>query len=160
MCRMLRVHPSGFYAWLKQPLSKRAAEDARQTELLKEAWEDSGKAYGYRKLHDDLRDLGEPCCPNRVARLAKMAGVKAQIGYRRRPGKYGGKRSITVDNTLDRQFDVIAPDMVWGEAANAIGSSEPPNDITDIKTYEGFSYRAIVIDLFSRRGSQGLAQTA
>ena len=136
---MLRVHPSGFYAWLKQPLSRRAAEDARQTELLKEAWEDSGKVYGYRKLHDDLRDLGELCCPNRVARLARMAGVKAQIGYRRRPGKYGGKPSIAVDNTLDRQFDVIAPDTVW------------VTDITYIKTYEGFSYLAVVIDLFSRR---------
>lgn len=54
MCRMLRVHPSGFYVWLKQPFSKRGIEDERQTELLKEAWEDSGKVYGYRKLHDDL----------------------------------------------------------------------------------------------------------
>ena len=80
-----------------------------------------------------------------------MAGVKAKIGYRRRYGTYGGKPSIAVDNTLDRQFDVIAPDTVWGEAANAIGSSEPPNDITYIKTYEGFSYLAVVIDLFSRR---------
>jgi len=59
MCRMLRVHPSGFYAWLKQPFSKRAVEDKRQTDLLKDAWEDSGKVYGYRKLHDDL-------CPSRV----------------------------------------------------------------------------------------------
>ena len=30
--------------------------DKRQTELLKEAWEDSSKVYGYRKLHDDLQD--------------------------------------------------------------------------------------------------------
>ncbi len=63
-----------------------------------------------RKLHDDLRDLGESCSPNRVARLARIAGIKAQIGYKRRPGKYGGKPSIVVDNTLNRQFDVDAPD--------------------------------------------------
>lgn len=139
MCRMLCIHPSGFYAWLKQPFSKRAKEDIRQTMLIKDAWYDSGKVYGYRKLHDDLRDQGESCCPNRVARLAKLAGIKAQIGYRRRSGKYGGKPSIVINNTLDRQFDVDMPDKVW------------VTDITYIQTYEGFSYLAVVIELFSRR---------
>lgn len=56
MCRCLRIHPSGFYAWLKSPLSNRAQEDARQTELIRQSWTDSGKVYGYRKLHDDLRE--------------------------------------------------------------------------------------------------------
>jgi putative transposase len=65
------------------------------------------------KLHDDLCDLGETCCPTRVARLAKLAGVYAQIGDKRRPGKYGGKPSVVVDNTLDRQCNVAAPNKVW-----------------------------------------------
>ncbi len=85
MCRCFRIHPSGFYAWFKKPLSKRAIEDERQTDLIKDAWEESGKVYGYRKLHDDLCDQGETCCPNRVARLARLAGIRAQIGYKRRP---------------------------------------------------------------------------
>ena len=68
------------------PLSNRAKEDIRQTELIKKAWKESDKVYGYRKIHDDLMDQGETCCPNRVARLAKLAGVKAEIGYRQRPG--------------------------------------------------------------------------
>jgi putative transposase len=139
MCRCLRIHPSGFYAWLKDPLSERAQEDVRQIELIRQAWNDSGKVYGYRKLHDDLLDQGETCCPNRVARLARMAGIKAQIGYKRRPGSYGGKPSVIVDNTLNRQFDVNAPDRVW------------VTDITYIRTLEGFAYLAVVIDLYSRR---------
>jgi putative transposase len=139
MCRCLRIHPSGFYAWLKKPFSKRAIEDTRQTKLIKDAWKDSGKVYGYRKLHDDLCDQGETCCPNRVARLARLAGIKAQIGYKRRPGMYGGKSSVGVDNTLDRQFEVATPDRVW------------VTDITYIKTYEGFAYLSVVIDLYSRR---------
>jgi len=48
MCRLLRIHPSGFYAWLRMPLSKRACEDKRQIDLLQTAWEESGKVYGYR----------------------------------------------------------------------------------------------------------------
>ena len=56
MCRVLRVHFSGFYAWLKEPLSHRAQEDLRHTELIRQAWADSGKVYGYCKLTDDLHD--------------------------------------------------------------------------------------------------------
>jgi len=139
MCRCLRIQPSGFYAWQKSPLSQRAREDARQTDLIRKAWHDSGKVYGYRKLHDDLLDHGESCCPNRVARLTRLAGIKAQIGYNRRPGSYGGKPSLAVDNTLDRQFDVAAQDRAW------------VTDITYIRTLEGFAYLAVVIDLYSRR---------
>jgi len=47
MCWMLRVHFSGFYAWLKEALSHRAQEHIRQTELIRQAWADSGKVYGY-----------------------------------------------------------------------------------------------------------------
>ena len=56
-----------------------------------------------------------------------------------RGGKYGGKPSVVVDNTLNRQFDVDAPDQFW------------VTDITYIRTYEGFSYLAVIIDLYSRR---------
>ena len=139
MCRCLRIQPSGFYAWLKNPLSRRAKEDARQTRLIRQAWEESGKVYGYRKLHDDLLDQGETCCPNRVARLASLAGIKARIGYKRKPSSHGGKPSRVVDNTLARQFDVAAPDKAW------------VTDITYIRTQEGFAYLAVVIDLYSRR---------
>ncbi len=120
-------------------MSKRAHEDKRQTALLLKAWDSCGKVYGYRKLHDDLLDQGETCCPNRVARLARLAGIRAQIGYKRRPGIYGGKPSVVVDNTLDRKFNVEAPDKAW------------VTDITYIRTHEGFAYLAVVIDLYSRR---------
>ena len=139
MCRLLRIHPSGFYAWLKQPFSKRSREDKRQTELLKAAWLASGKVYGYRKLHHDLRDQGEDCSPNRVARLANLAGIKAQLGYKRRPGRYGGKPAIVADNKVAQQFETSIPDQVW------------VTDITYIRTHEGWAYLAVVIDLFSRR---------
>ncbi len=139
MCRCLCIQPSGFYAWLKNPLNKRAREDARQTELIRRAWKDSGKVDGYRKLHDDLLDQGEACCPNRVARLPRQAGTKAQIGYKHQPGAYGGRPSMVIDNTPDRQFDVEIPDRAW------------VTDIAYIRTLEGFGYLAVVIDLYSHR---------
>lgn len=114
-------------------------EDARQTELIRAAWKESGKVYGYRKLHDDLIEQGERCCPNRISRLSKLAGIRAQIGYKSRPGHHSGKPSLIVDNTLNRKFDVQEPDCVW------------VTDITYIRTLEGFAYLAVVIDLYSRR---------
>jgi putative transposase len=71
--------------------------------------------------------------------LASLAGIAAQIGYIRRLGRYGGKPAVVADDTLDRQFEVDAPDVVW------------VTDITYIKTHEGWSYLAVVIVLFSRR---------
>lgn len=44
-----------------------------------------------------------------------------------------------VQDTLDRQFDVDAASSVW------------VTDITYVKTPPGFSYLAVLIDLFSRR---------
>ncbi len=97
MCRCLRIQPNGFSAWLKAPLSTRAQEDRLQTELLHRACTESGKVYGYRKLHDDLVEQGESICPDRVSRLAPLSGISAQIGYKRRPGSYSGKPSVVVD---------------------------------------------------------------
>lgn len=98
-----------------------------------------GKVYGYRKLHDDLRDQGERCSPNRVARLTKLAEIKAQIGYKRRPGRYGGKPASIAENKVAQNFDTQAPDQVW------------VTDITYIRTHEGWMYLAVVIELFSQR---------
>ncbi len=97
-----------------------------------------GKVYGYRKLHDDLIEMGEQISANRVARLARLAGIQAQIGYKK-PGKYGGKPSVVVDSILDRQFHIGALDRAW------------VTDNTYIRTNEGFAYLCVVLDLFSRR---------
>jgi len=139
MCRVLKVHHSGFYAWITQSVSKRAKDDGRLIGLIKQAWLESGCVYGYRKLHDDLRSAGETCCPNRVARLANRAGIKAQIGYKRKTGFYGGKPAIVAANRLQQDFKVALPDHAW------------VTDITYIRTHEGWLYLAVVIDLFSRR---------
>lgn len=139
MCRVLRAHHSGFYAWLNNPLSTRAKDDMRLTGLLKEAWLESGCVYGYRKLHDDVRSMGETCSPNRVARLARNSGIRAHIGYKRKTGVYGEKPAVTAPNHLNRSFKMEEPNQAW------------VTDITYIRTHEGWLYLAVVIDLYSRR---------
>ena len=55
MCRCLRIHPSGFYAWLKNPLSKRAREDARQTGIIRTAWPDRDHQDGLEGQRQGVR---------------------------------------------------------------------------------------------------------
>ncbi|WP_457468714.1 IS3 family transposase [Pseudomonas sp. TE21394] len=135
LCQTLKVHPSGYYAWLAEPQSARAKEDHRLLGLIKHAWLESGGVYGYRRIHDDLRELGETCGRNRVGRLMQAEGLRSQTGYRRRPGFYSGKPTAASPNHLARQLKVSEPNKVW---------------VTDI-TYEGWLYLAVVLDLFSRQ---------
>ena len=75
--RLLEVHPSGYYAWQKQPRSTRSIANRRLTGLIKQFWLESGGVYVYRKIHCDLRDVGEQCGQNRVYRLMRAAGLPA-----------------------------------------------------------------------------------
>ncbi|EBO3767264.1 IS3 family transposase [Salmonella enterica] len=138
LCRVLDVHPSGFYAWLQQPHSQRHQADLRLTGQIKQFWLESGCVYGYRKIHLDLRDSGQQCGVNRVWRLMKRVGIKAQVGYRS-PRARKGEASIVSPNRLQRQFNPDAPDESW------------VTDITYIRTHEGWLYLAVVVDLFSRK---------
>jgi putative transposase len=125
MCRVLRVNRSGYYAWRRQPLSARAIEDRRLLGSIKQMWLESGGVYGYRKVTDDLRDLGERCGKHRVHRLMRVEGLKAQVGYRQRPRPRGGKPSVIAPNRLKQRFDVAVPNTHW------------VTDITYLRTYEG-----------------------
>ncbi|EAA7585720.1 TPA: IS3 family transposase [Salmonella enterica subsp. enterica] len=138
LCRVLDVHPSGFYAWLQQPHSQREQANQMLTGQIKQFWLESGCVYGYRKIHLDLRNTGQQCGVNRVWRLMKRAGIKAQVGYRS-PRARKGEDSIVAPDRLQRQFNPDAPDERW------------VTDITYIRTHEGWLYLAVVVDLFSRK---------
>lgn len=138
MCRILNVHPSGFYAWLKRPNSPRVIENQRLLTLVKESWLGSGLTYGSRRIYHDLRELGEVCSRGRIERLMRNNKIKAQRGYRYRTFKYG-VASHVASNQLKQHFDVDCPNHTW------------VTDITYIRTYEGWFYLAVVVDLFSRK---------
>lgn len=138
LCGLLALHPSGYYAWRRQPQSRRAKANARLGGLIKQFWLESGGVYGYRKIYSDLREHGERCGANRVYRLMRLAGLKSQAGYRR-PRQRGGHAHVVVPNQLNRQFEAAQPNERW------------VTDITYIKTHEGWLYLAVVLDLFSRK---------
>jgi putative transposase len=138
MCRVFKLHRSGFYAWLDKPLSNHAIEDQRLLARIKEFYIASGGTYGSPWIHRDLRDAGEICSVHRVAKIMRENRLRAQIGYKRRYMK-GGKLGSIAGNILDRKFSPDMPNQAW------------VSDITYVRTYEGFLYVATVLDLFSRR---------
>lgn len=109
MCRVLQVHRSGFYAWQREPLSRRAREDQRLEIKIKQFWMESGCNYGYRNITLDLQEAGETCGKNRVLRLMRKMNIASHRRYRRHKGFSGGDLSCVADNKLGRQFDAPLP---------------------------------------------------
>ena len=138
LCRVLDVAPSGYYAWLQQPLSLRAQEDARLLRLIRASFVASQGVYGAPRVFLDLREAGETCSKHRVARLMRENRLRALHGYRTRRWSVG-KPAVLIPNLLQRQFPVTRPNKAW------------VTDITYIRTWQGWLYLAVVMDLFSRK---------
>jgi putative transposase len=138
MCRLLGVAPSGYYAWIKKPVSNRAQEDARLLRLIRASFTAGQGIYGAPRVFLDLREAGETCSKHRVTRLMRENHLRARHGYRSR-GWSAGKPSAVAPNLLQRQFTVTRRNKAW------------VTDITYIRTWQGWLYLAVVMDLFSRR---------
>lgn len=138
MCRLLDVSRSGFYEWLRHPLSDRALEDQRLLGKIRSASTASHDIYGATQIFLDLREAGETCSKHRVARIMRANHWKALHGYRA-PRYARGPTSRLAPYTLQRGFTVQRPKKAW------------VTDITYVRTWEGWLYLAVVIDLYSRR---------
>ncbi len=138
MCRLLGVAPSGYYAWLAQPMSAHGQEDARLLRLIRASFTASQGIYGAPRVFLDLREAGEGCSKHRVARLMREHQLRALHGYRMRRWSVG-KPWVLIPNLLKRQFTVTRRNKAW------------VTDITYIRTWQGWLYLAVVMDLFSRK---------
>lgn len=105
---------------------------------VKRLFDKSRGSAGTRTLIGMLKDEGLTLGRYKVAGLMKEQGlVSKQPG----PHKYkvATVERLDIPNTLNRKFDVDAPNQAWC------------GDITFIWTGSSWSYAAVVIDLFKRR---------
>ena len=135
----MQVHPSGYYAWVKNPLSKREEANKILSQQIKEAYLHSNNTYGYRNIHKDLIESGISVNKKRVARLMKLAGLYGVGTLKKKPHHKAGNIHKAHPNHLKQCFDVKKPNEAW------------VTDITYIRTSEGWLYLAVVLDLFSRK---------
>lgn len=140
ICRTLGVSASAYYERRTGRRSARAIEDDRLLTQIKEVHERNYCAYGYRRTWIALRRAGEEVGRGRVQRLMRQAGIQ---GAKRRGKPW---RTTTPDPKAARRPDLVERDF----------SAEAPNrlwvgDFTYLRSWEGVSYFAFVIDAFSRK---------
>ena len=75
---------------------------------------------------------------HRVAKIMKIHRIKPVRDYKA-PRVIAGRPSIIAPNRLNRTFTVSDADQAW------------VTDITYIRTWQGWLYLAVVVDLFSRK---------
>jgi len=136
MCAVMKVSPSGFYAWQRHAPSKRETRDERLKVLIQESFDKSRKTYGSPRIHVDL--AGEHVGRNRVIRLMQAKGLEARVRRRYRSTTMSNHDQPVAANILDRNFEASAPNERW------VG------DTTELLTASGKFHLAAIVDLYAR----------
>jgi putative transposase len=139
MCRVLEVSRSGYYAWRTRPQSHRQRQDRLLAVRIAAIFRASRQSYGSPRVRAELRAQGVHCAAKRVARLMRQSGLSARPTRRRARTTLADPTLAVAPNLLNRDFTASAPNQKWLA------------DITYLPTQEGWSYLAVVLDLFSRR---------
>ena len=143
ICRVLPIAPSTFYAHAAVArdadlASDSAKKDALDKAKIKEAFNNSGKRYGARKIWHELRRNKYDIARCTVERLMKAMGIQ---------GVVRGQKPITTnpdtsqpcpDDKVQRQFTAVTPNQLW------------VSDFTYVSSWQGMVYVAFVIDVFAR----------
>ena len=108
MCRVLEVSTSGYYAWLKRPLSARAQADVALTERIVKIHKCSDGTYGVPRIYEELVAGGERIGRKRVARLMRAAGLEGVSRRKRHRTTYRDRDGRVAAGLVNRDFTAIA----------------------------------------------------
>jgi putative transposase len=139
ICRALDVSASAYRQRRTGKRSRRAVEDARLLERIREIHETNYFAYGSRRMWKALRRAGERIGRGRVERLMSRNGIQ---GAKRRGKPW---RTTTPDPEAHRRPDLVQRDFTAG-APNELWVA----DLTYLRCWEGVVYLAFIVDVFSR----------
>jgi len=138
-CRVLDVSTSGYYAWLKRPLSQRRQADLLLGDHIVALHRDSRATYGRPRIQADLQEEGIHVSDRRVARLMRERQIQGASRRKSFKTTVRDRDARPAPDLVERNFRADAPDQLWVA------------DITYVPTWTGFLFVAIVLDVFSRR---------
>ena len=113
---------------------KRPDKDAPLPELVREAFENSRRRYGYGRVHLEPKSMGVRASAKRVMRLMTPHGPVPLFKSAKRYSSYKGELTKAPKNPVNRDFHAEAPNRLW------------VTDITEFAIPAGKVYLSPVID--------------
>jgi putative transposase len=139
LCRELEVSASAYRARRTRPPSSRSLRDAWLLAQIRRVHEGSNGVYGQFKIWDELNDTGIPVARCTVERLMRAHGIVGVGPVKTKKTTLPGLAPVAAPDLVRRDFTASRPDQLWLA------------DFTYIRTWQGWSYLAVVLDVHTRR---------
>jgi putative transposase len=142
--KVLQIAPSTYYACSaisRDPdlASDRAKKDVLDKAKIKEAFNNSGKRYGARKIWHELRQNKYDIARCTVERLMKAMNIQGVVRGQKPITTNPDRSQPCPDDKVQRQFTATMPNQLW------------VSDFTYVSSWQGLVYVAFVIDVFARK---------
>ena len=115
---------------------KRPDKDSGLLELVREAFENSKRRYGYKRIHLELKGMGIVASAKRIMRLMTRHGLVPLSRSAKRYSSCKGEPAKAPKNLADRDFHAEAPNRLW------------VTDLTEFSIPAGKAYLSPVIDCY------------
>lgn len=139
ICREIEVSGSAYWARKTRPPSARSERDEYLLRCIKRVHTASGGVYGQLKVWDELLDEDITVARCTIERLMRAHGIQGICNGKVKRTTLPGLSPVAADDLVRRNFTADRPDAVW------------LSDFTYIRTWEGWSYLAVVLDIHTRR---------
>jgi putative transposase len=134
LLKLAKVPRSTYYYLVKT--FNRADKDADLKTLITTIFNEHRGRYGYRRIRDQLHNLGHKVNHKKVQRLMKELGLQCTIRMKKYRS-YKGSVGKIAPNILNRDFNATKPNEKW------------VTDITEFKLFGEKLYMSPILDLFN-----------
>ena len=139
ICRELEVSASAYWARRTSPPSLRTVRDKGLLDEIQRVHTKAFGIYGQLKVWQQLQREGITSARCTVERLMRQHGIEGVRKGTTQRTTIPSSTPIPADDLVHRNFSADRPDKLW------------LSDFTYIRTWEGWSYLAVVLDVHTRR---------
>ena len=139
VCRELEVSVSAYRARRTRPPSDRALRDVWLVAQIRRVQAESGGVYGQLKVWDELNETGIAVARCTVERLMRTHGIVGVGPAKTTKTTLPGEKPVAAPDLVKRNFTATRPDQLWLA------------DFTYVRTWQGWAYLAVVLDVYTRR---------